>query len=118
MKIAITVIYVLLIGLFFLNIIVNPDYGFVFYLCSNLVIFSFFTVFNFMELKIVKANFTRNDLKMIKYFNLTSFLIILASLLLYFVGEPTHGKIIISFYLYSLNLLLFGYSGYKQFKAV
>ncbi len=69
LKIAITVLYVLFIGLFFLNIIVNHDYGFLFYLYSNLVIFSFFTVFNFMELNIVKAAFTRNDLKMLQVLN-------------------------------------------------
>ena len=118
MKIAITVLYVILIGLFFLNIIANPDYDFIFYLCSNLVIFSFFTIFNFMELKINKANFNRNDLTMFKYFNLISLIIILVSVLFYFSIETTHGKFSISFYLYTLNMLLFGYSGYKQFKAM
>lgn len=117
MKIAITVLYVILIGLFFLNIIVNPDYGFIFYLCSNLVIFSFFTVFNFMELKINKTNFTFNELKLFKYFNIISLIIILVSLLLYFSVETTHGKFSTTFYLYSLNLILFGYFGYRQFKA-
>src|SRR5690606_23804910 len=99
------------------NLFLNPNYGFYFYFLANLVILGFFTLFNFMELNYVKNNFLQNDLKIFKLFNLISLGSILFYVLFYFISNNTNENFNIILYIYSLNVLMFGYFGFKNFKT-
>lgn len=106
MKIFITSLYLILICLYFANLIINYDYSFNFYFVGILVISGFLTISNFSQ---------RNDEKpinpiKIKVFNtlsIVSYFSILLCIVLFFTVDEINNKYSIVFFIYSLNLFLF-----------
>ncbi len=116
MKILISILNIVLICLYFVNLILNHEYGFNFYFGVIVIIAGFLTVFNFLELNYSDQNVPSKDRKIFKWINYFSYISIVICLILYFSIENIDQKYGIIFYIYSVNLLMFGYFGIKNIK--
>lgn len=107
------ILNIILISTYFINLYLNHNSDFYFYFTANIVIFGFFTLFNFLETQFIKNFFTTSDLKILKIFNLVSILSIIIYILFYLMSVDFKDKYNILFYLYTLNIIMFAYFGYK-----
>jgi len=114
MKILTTIIYVILIFLYFANLIINHENYFIFYLGVIVIISAFFTIFRFMELNNSYKIIPKNVQFAFKIINYLSYLSILISIILYVSVNNLDHKYSIIFYIYSLNLLMFIFISFKN----
>lgn len=112
MKRLITILYLILICLYFANLIINHDYSFNFYFVGILVISGFLTISNFSQKNEDKP------INLIKYkafntFSIISYFSILLCIILFFTTDEINNKYSIVFFIYSLNLFIFIFVGVK-----
>lgn len=113
MKIFITIFYIVLICLYFVNLIINHEYGFQFYFIGIILISGFLTFNENLQKSDEKSTILgiENFNKLITYF---SYFSIMLSLILYFSIESLDNKFSVFFYIYSINLFLFIFFGIKD----
>lgn len=116
MRILISFLNIVLICLYFVNLIINHEFGFNFYFGVIVIIAAFLTVFNFFELNNKDKNIPSRDRNIFKLINYFSYISIVICIILYFSLENIDQKYSIVFYIYSVNILMFGYFGIKNIK--
>lgn len=118
MRILISFLNIVLICLYFVNLIINHEFGFNFYFGVIVIIAAFLTVFNFFESNYNTKNIPSRDLKIFKLINYFSYMSIVLCIILYFSIENIDQKYNVIFYIYSINILMFGYIGIHTVSCV
>ncbi len=113
MKALISILNIILICLYFANLLINHEYGFNFYLVVIIIIASFLTVFNFLELKNNDKKISSSKRRIFRLINYLSYASIVLCIIMKLSLENIDQKYGIIFYIYSINILLFAYLGFK-----
>jgi hypothetical protein len=120
MKIISGICSLLLVAMYFSNLMFMPANPFVFYIVNNLIILSFFTIFNLYDKpkNEIKLLLSDKEIGLFKIFNLISLFILFLFVLAFAFESAVVINSKIYFILFSVNLLFFVWSGLIELNAL